>query len=236
MTRDSFGDLEPAWSPDGTRIAFVTERFSTNLDWLDIGNYELALLDPETARVEKVLAFPSGKNINPQWSPDSKSLFFVSDQSGKSDLYRIELGTGKIRQITNLYAGISGITELSPAISVAQENGRLAFSGYDQGRYSIYAIDDPGDPRGPGLPRPVRHEPGDPAAPQAGRRVPARPPEEPPVRPAQGHELHGLGLQAQAEPGLPDPARRSASASTATGPTERAGSPPIGATCSATTR
>ena len=144
MTRDSFGDLEPVWSPDGTRIAFVTERFSTNLDWLDIGNYELALLDPETARVEKVLAFPSGKNINPQWAPDSKSLFFVSDQSGKSDLYRIELGTGKIRQVTNLYAGISGITELSPAISVAQESGRIAFSGYDQGRYSIYAIEDPG--------------------------------------------------------------------------------------------
>jgi len=143
MTRDSFGDLEPAWSPDGTRIAFVTERFSTNLDWMDIGNYELALLDPETAQVEKVLAFPTGKNINPQWSPDSKSLFFIADQSGKSDLYRIELATGKIREVTNLYTGISGITELSPAISVAQDSGRLVFSGYDQGRYSIYAIDAP---------------------------------------------------------------------------------------------
>ena len=143
MTRDSFGDLEPAWSPDGTRIAFVTERFSTNLGWMDIGNYELALLDPATAQVEKVLAFPTGKNINPQWTPDSKSLFFLSDQSGKSDLYRIELATGKIREVTNLYTGISGITELSPAISVAQDSGRLVFSGYDQGRYSLYAIDTP---------------------------------------------------------------------------------------------
>lgn len=143
MTRDSFGDLEPVWSPDGAKIAFVTERFSTNLGWMDIGNYEIALLDPATAQIEKVLAFPSGKNINPQWSPDSKSLYFISDQSGKSDLYRIELGTGKIREVTNLYTGISGITELSPAISVAQASGRLVFSGYDQGRYSIYAIDAP---------------------------------------------------------------------------------------------
>ena len=143
MTRDSFGDLQPAWSPDGRSIAFVTERFSTNLDWMDIGNYEIALLDPATARVEKVLAFPNGKNINPQWSPDSRSLFFISDQSGKSDLYRIGLADGKIRELTNLYTGVAGITELSPAISVAQGTGRVVFSGYDRGWYSIYALETP---------------------------------------------------------------------------------------------
>ena len=141
MTRDSFGDLLPVWSPDGKKIAFVTERFSTNMNWMDIGNYELALLDPESARIEKILAFPSGKNINPQWSPDSRSLYFLSDQSGKTDLFRIELESGKIFEVTNLYAGISGITDLSPAISVAQISGRLVFSGYDKGHYSLYAVD-----------------------------------------------------------------------------------------------
>jgi len=143
MTRDVFGDLQPAWSPDGRQIAFITERFSTNLDWMDIGNYELGLMDPETGQVKKVLAFPTGKNINPQWSPDSKSLYFLSDQNGKTDLYRTNLASGKIYEITNLYTGISGITDLSPAISVAQATGRLVFSAYDQGRYSIYAIDSP---------------------------------------------------------------------------------------------
>jgi Tol biopolymer transport system component len=143
MTRDAFGDLEPVWSPDGRQIAFVTERFSTNLAWMDIGNYELGLMDPETGQVQKLLGFPSGKNINPQWSPDSKSIYFLSDQSGKTDIYRIDLQTNKIFEVTNLYAGVSGITELSPAISVAQNSGRLIYSGYDEGRYSIYAIDSP---------------------------------------------------------------------------------------------
>ncbi len=143
MTRDVFADLQPVWSPDGKTIAFVTERFSTNLEWVDIGNYELALLDVESGGVQKLLAFPNGKNINPQWTADSSALYFLSDQSGKTDLYRIEVASAKISQVTNLYAGIAGITELSPSISVAQETGRVVFSGYHDGFYTVYSIDDP---------------------------------------------------------------------------------------------
>jgi hypothetical protein len=143
MTRDAYGDLQPVWSPDGKTIAFVTERFTTNMEWVDIGPYELALLDVESGRIQKVLAFPSGKNIDPQWTADSKSLYFLSDQNGKTDLYRIELASGQIFEITNLFAGISGITELSPALSVAHGTGRVVASAYKDGYYSIFSIDDP---------------------------------------------------------------------------------------------
>ncbi len=142
MTRDSYADLQPVWSPDGKTVAFVTERFSTNLEWVDIGHYELALLDVESGRIQKLLAFPDGKNINPQWTADSSALYFLSDQNGKTDLYRIDIASAKISEVTNLYAGIAGITELSPSISVAQATGRLVFSGYHDGYYTIYSIDD----------------------------------------------------------------------------------------------
>jgi Tol biopolymer transport system component len=142
MTRDAYADLQPVWSPDGKTIAFVTERFSTNLEWVDIGSYELALLDVESGRIQKLLAFPTGKNINPQWTADSGSLYFLSDQSGKTDLYRIDVASAKIVQITNLNSGIAGITELSPAISVAHGTGRVVFSGYQDGFYTVYSIDD----------------------------------------------------------------------------------------------
>ncbi|MDI6844553.1 MAG: peptidase S9 [Candidatus Saccharicenans sp.] len=143
MTRDSFGDLQPVWSPDGKKIAFVTERFSANLQWLDSGNYDLALLDVDYGQITRVLAFPSGKNANPQWSEDGQSLFFLSDYTGKTDLYRVDLRDGKIYQLSNLFTGISGITELSPAISYSQGSRRLALSVYENGSYSIYVIDSP---------------------------------------------------------------------------------------------
>jgi len=66
VTEDPFSDLQPAWSPDGTAIAFVTDRFSSNLTLLEIGNYDLALLNPETGEIERVAGFTDSKNINPQ--------------------------------------------------------------------------------------------------------------------------------------------------------------------------
>jgi Peptidase of plants and bacteria/WD40-like Beta Propeller Repeat len=143
ITDDFFADLHPSWSPDGRSIAFVTDRFTTDLTLLSIGDYELALVDPLSGKMERVPAFSAAKNTNPQWTPDSKSLVFLSDQSGKTDIYRIDLETKKYYQITNLYTGVSGITDLSPAISVAEATGQLAYSGYDDGYYTIYVMDSP---------------------------------------------------------------------------------------------
>jgi len=141
MTDDSYADLYPVWSPDGRTIAFVTDRFSTALSILNTGNYELALMNPETGEIQRVPGFSDAKNINPQWSPDSRSLYFISDQNGISNIYRIDLRSQKIFQVTNLYTGVSGITGISPALSIAQQNGKLAYCVYEEDKYHIYAID-----------------------------------------------------------------------------------------------
>src|SRR6266702_6333540 len=141
LTNDSYADVEPAWSPDGSEIAFVTDRFSTRLDLLRYGNYELALLDVRTGAIRRLPAFDEAKNIDPQWSPDGNSLYFVSDREGISNVYRIEIASGRLFQITNLSTGASGITDLSPALSVAQGTGRLVFGVYESAGYNLYAID-----------------------------------------------------------------------------------------------
>ena len=143
MTDDPFAELYPTWSPDGRWIALSTDRFSTDLSILSIGDYELALLDPNTGDINKVPAFSNAKNISPQWSSDGKSLYFLSDQNGISNVYRIDLQSQKIFQVTNLYSGVSGITDLSPALSVAQKTGQMSYCVYEEGKYSIYSIDSP---------------------------------------------------------------------------------------------
>lgn len=141
MTDDAYGDIHPAWSPDGKSIAFVTDRFSSDMATLSPGYYQLALLDPASGEIKVVPTFAYCKNTNPQWSVDSKSIFFVSDQNGIDNIYRYDLAANRTNQVTNLYAGVSGISSLSPALSSASSSEKLVYSAYEQGHFSIYAID-----------------------------------------------------------------------------------------------
>ena len=94
LTNDAYADLQPAWAPDGRRIAFATDRFSSNLGTLSIGQYRLGLIDPESGAIQQVRAFTNGKNINPQWAPDGRALLFISDRDGIPNLYRVAIDSG----------------------------------------------------------------------------------------------------------------------------------------------
>ena len=145
LTDDPYADLEPAWSPDGATIAFVTDRFGTSLDELSYANYRLALVDVQSGRVTALPRLGDAKHINPQWSPDGRSLYFLADPGGITNVYRLALaeGGGGIAQVTNVYSGVSGITALSPALSVAQRAPRAVFSVYSNGGYVLQVMDDP---------------------------------------------------------------------------------------------
>jgi hypothetical protein len=143
MTEDAYADLQPAWSPDGRTIAFVTDRFTTGLASLHYGNYRIGLLDVATGKMFESPGFPSGKHINPQWGADGRQIYFISDQNGISNVYRVDLRDESLYQITNLYTGASGITPLSPALSFSSESHTLAITVYEHDGYHIYIIDDP---------------------------------------------------------------------------------------------
>jgi Tol biopolymer transport system component len=144
LTNDAFAELQPAWSPDGSRIAFATDRLNSDLKTLEFGPYRLAVINPATGAIEAVQGFEGAKHLNPQWSPDSQALYFVSDRGGVSNVYRVGLGaqasTG-MTQVTTLATGVSGITATSPAMSVASRTGTVAFTVYQDGKYDIFTVD-----------------------------------------------------------------------------------------------
>jgi hypothetical protein len=141
LTNDPFADLQPAWSPDGRRLLFVTDRHSSNLDSLTFGAMGLATIEIEGGRIAQVSTGLSGLASSPQWSPDGSAIEFVSDHSGRPDIYRLVTATGQVTPRTSLPTGVSGITPLSPALSVARVSGTTAFTVFRNGEYEVRLLD-----------------------------------------------------------------------------------------------
>ncbi|HET7586380.1 MAG TPA: hypothetical protein VFK13_15815 [Gemmatimonadaceae bacterium] len=143
LTNDVHGDLQPQWSPDGQTIAFATDR-SDEADFsvLRYGQLRIALYHLDSGRLE-VLPGQAGLNINPMWSPDGQFIAYVSDRNGVQNLYLYALAEQQHYQLTNVVGGVLAATQYSPAITWAHGADRLAFTYYENGEYTVWAIDNP---------------------------------------------------------------------------------------------
>ncbi|HVT02377.1 MAG TPA: BamA/TamA family outer membrane protein [Thermoanaerobaculia bacterium] len=141
LTNDKYADLQPSWSPDGRTLAFVSDRGAgTNLDQLRYDDMRLSTIDVASGAIRTLSIFNNTKHINPQFSPDGKGIYFIANAQGIPDVFRYAMADGSVSRITRVSTGVSGITELSPAMTVAAGTGQIVFSLYENDDYNIYEL------------------------------------------------------------------------------------------------
>jgi len=93
LTSGDYDDTEPAWSPDGKRIAFTSNRSRPDPDaTYDIEVWAVAAdNNDEGARLTQITAAP-GEHHSPAWSPDGKWIAY----SVQLDPKLLEFGTRHI--------------------------------------------------------------------------------------------------------------------------------------------
>jgi Tol biopolymer transport system component len=138
LTNDRYSEILPTWSADGKYLAFSTDQLSiqrgrSNGAWA----MNLAAMDVATGTVENIDVFPGADNMNPQYDKNG-NLFFLSNRDGRRNLYRYDVATKKVFQLTDMMTGITGITPYSPAITIADDRDRILYTHYNKGRYTIH--------------------------------------------------------------------------------------------------
>jgi len=124
QTANRLWDSEPAWSPDGQQIAYVSEREGRrNIYVSDIfGDNERQITDSR------------GRDYWPSWSPDGRFITFESWLNDNPEIYVIDITTGDERRLTR-HPGKHQHPVWSP------DGARIAVVSYRALNWDIYIID-----------------------------------------------------------------------------------------------
>lgn len=116
-------DFWPAFSPDGKKIIFSSDRD---------GNLELYTMNPDGSAQTRLTDSPTGE-LDPVFSPDGSRIAFVGDRDGNYEIYTMNAdGSG----LTNLTATARDDTE--PAWS--PDGSRIVFQSNRDGNDEIYIM------------------------------------------------------------------------------------------------
>ncbi|MBP2648233.1 MAG: TolB protein [Gemmatimonadetes bacterium] len=88
LTSNTVADSNPAWSPDGNRIAYASSL---------TGSGDIYVMDAAGQGNQRLTASPA-PDYQPAWSPDGSRIAFVSERDGAREIYIMNAdGTNPVR-------------------------------------------------------------------------------------------------------------------------------------------
>jgi len=143
LTESKASESDPAWSQDGTRIAFASDQTLSGL--ADLSGDLPVRYGPKniwTLRVLPGIGTPEPlitgpfDDASPSWGDTDRHLIFTSFRSGVRNLYLKELESGQERPVTDILSGVE-------TAHWAPRANQLVFSAFSEGAFGIYLLKDP---------------------------------------------------------------------------------------------
>ena len=96
LTENRALEGEPLWAPDGETLAFHASDDET----FELRSGYLWILNPDTAELRRLEGQQTGEIDHLTWTPDGRSLLFNEVHGTNTNLYRIDVASGRLEAIT----------------------------------------------------------------------------------------------------------------------------------------